>query len=121
MVGKYTENMSSSECINGWSSSYLSQLMKRIHLALVLIVAILSLIMLGTYMSAFKLIIQEDEPPHSHNRHHFQPQKNYPVKLNKTFNEKNGGHTFVVESLAAIGNNLLASGGYTVFIDSNFV
>lgn len=109
MGGSYHEKLNiveSEKC-----QSYSSRTANKIYWILVLILIILSVTMMGIYMSAFKLLLDERNESKSDDHHHHDRTKQF-VKLNKTFSDKNGGHTFVVKSLAALGNNLLASSGY---------
>jgi len=108
MGGSYHEKMNITESIN--NDSRLHRSASKITLLLGSILVVLSIISLGVYMSAFKLLIDERDGSDNHRHHHSKSEK--IVKLNTTFNEKNGGHTFMVKSLASLGNDLLASSGY---------
>ncbi len=109
MGGSYDEKFN----INETDDSRTNKTANKIYLILVLILIILSVTMLGIYMSTFKLLASERYDRHSDGNHdHHHEISKEAVKLNKTFNDKNGGHTFVVKSLAALGNDLLASSGY---------
>jgi len=110
MGGSYHEKMNITESIN--NDSHLHRSANKISLLLGLILVVLTLISLGVYMSAFKLLIDERHESGSNNHRHNNSKSENIVTLNTTFNEKNGGHTFVVKSLAPLGNDLLASSGY---------
>jgi WD40 repeat protein len=110
MGGSYHEKMNITESIN--NDSRLNRSANKISLLLGLILVVLSIISVGVYMSAFELLIDERHESGSNDHRHHHSKSEKIVTLNTTFNETNGGHTFMVKSLASLGNDLLASSGY---------
>ena len=80
------------------------------HIRTILLVN--SLLLLLAVTASF--MISSGLGPHKnkHSKHHDNNHENLDVNLKYTFNESNGGHTYVVQKIATIGNTLLGSAGY---------
>ena len=106
-MGKFHEN---SEETNLVSNSVLSRIAKYgFHIRIILLVNSLLLLLAVTasFMISSGLVPHKDKHSKHDNNH-----DSLNVNLKYTFNESNGGHTFIVQNIATIGNTLLGSAGY---------
>jgi WD40 repeat protein len=106
-MGKFHEN---GEETNLVSNSVISRIAKySFHIRIILLINSLLLLLAVTasFMISSGLVPHKDK----HSKHH-DVHDSLNVNLKYTFNESNGGHTFIVQKIATIGNTMIGSAGY---------